>query len=79
MGQIEDFYEEQSEQGYYAIVRWQIDDVHDYRKNMEWLPWTDEQATEWLIEYEANIQDRMTEKGWDVFEFMLEEPEKENV
>ena len=70
-----DFYKEQAEQGFYGIVRWQIGDVHDHRENMEWTPWTDEQARDWLIEHETNIQDRMCEKGWDVFEFLMKEEE----
>ena len=67
------FHTLQAEQGFYAIVRWQVEDVHNHRENMEWSPWTDKQATEWLIEHETNIQDMMTEKGWDVFHFMMEE------
>ena len=68
-----DFYEEQAEQGFYGIVRWQIQDVHDHREDKEFSPWTDEQATEWLIQNESNIQQIMTSHGWDVFEYTMKE------
>ena len=70
-----DFYKEQAKQGFYGIVRWQIEDVHDHRKDKEFSPWTDEQATEWLIANESNIQQIMTEHGWDVFEYTMKEEE----
>ena len=61
--------------GFYAVVRWQLEDVHQHRENMEWSKWTDEQAREWIIGNEGRIQDRMVEIGWDVIDtLMIEEP-----
>jgi len=62
--------------GYYAVVRWQIEDVHQHREDMEWSKWTDEQAREWIIGNEGSIQDRMIEIGWEVIDtLMVEERE----
>tara|TARA_Y100000310_G_scaffold323948_1_gene385112 strand:- start:393 stop:611 length:219 start_codon:yes stop_codon:yes gene_type:complete len=68
-----DFWTEQKEQGYYAIVRWSADDIHQYREDMGWVKWTDEQAETWLNSMEGNIQDRMTEQGWDVIDILMDE------
>ena len=32
-----DFWTEQKEQGYYAIVRWCVEDIHLHRENMGWI------------------------------------------
>lgn len=58
---------------YYAVVRWSTVDVHDHRENMGWVKWTDEEAERWLASMEGNIQDRMTERGWDVIDTLMEE------
>jgi len=57
--------------GFYAVVRWQLEDVHQHRENMEWSKWTDEQASEWIIGNEGRIQDRMVEIGWDVIDTLM--------
>jgi len=58
---------------YYAVVRWSTEDVHNHRENMGWVKWTDEEAERWLASMEGNIQDRMTERGWDVIDTLMEE------
>tara|TARA_Y100000310_G_scaffold70576_1_gene66265 strand:+ start:820 stop:1038 length:219 start_codon:yes stop_codon:yes gene_type:complete len=68
-----DFWTEQKEQGYYAIVRWCVEDIHLHRENMGWIKWTDEQAETWLASMASNIQDRMTEQGWDVIDALMDE------
>ena len=68
-----DFYEEQKEQGYYGIVRWQVEDIHQYREDHEMVEWTDEQAERWLASIEGNIQDRMIEEGWEVISMLMDE------
>ena len=37
------------------------------------VEWTDEEATDWLASQEGNIQDRMTEEGWDVISMLMDE------
>ena len=59
--------------GLYAVVRWQLEDVHQHRENMEWSKWTDEQASERIIGNEGRIQDRMVEIGWDVIDTLMVE------
>jgi len=70
-------YDRDTADGFFAVVRWQVSDVHDHRKNMEWSKWTDEEAKEWLIGNEGRIQDRMTEVGWEVIGFLMETDEQE--
>jgi len=50
---------------YYAVVRWETKDIHAHREEAELLPWTDEQANDWLLEHEDTIQDLMITRGWD--------------
>jgi|TARA_Y100000310_G_scaffold66977_1_gene62283 hypothetical protein len=68
-----DFYEEQKEQGYYGIVRWQVEDIHQYREDHEMVEWTDDEAETWLASMEGNIQDRMIEEGWEVISMLMDE------
>ena len=68
-----DFHKDQREQGWYGIARWSIEDVHCHREGMEWTKWTDEKAKEWLASIERSLQDRMTERGWEVIETLMEE------
>ena len=73
-----DFWTEQKKEGYYAIVRWSAEDIHLHRENMGWVKWTDEEAERWLASMESNIQDRMTERGWDVIDALMDEDEETN-
>ena len=57
----------------FACVSWTIDDVHQHRRDYEMTRWTDDDAEFWLTQNEDNLAERMTEKGWDVFEFCMEE------
>jgi hypothetical protein len=68
-----DFWTEQKEEGYYAIVRWSAEDIHEHREDMGWVKWTDEQAETWLNSMEGNIQDRMIEEGWEVISMLMDE------
>ena len=66
-------YEKDIEDGWYAVVRWSISDVHSYREANGMVKWTDEEAHTWLASMESNIQDRMTEEGWDVISMLMDE------
>jgi len=68
-----DFHNDQREHGWYGITRWCREDVHGYRKDTERSKWTDKQADEWLESIERNLQDRMTERGWEVIETLMDE------
>jgi hypothetical protein len=57
----------------FACISWTIDDVHIFRRDNEMTRWTDDDAEYWLTQNEDNLVERMTEKGWDVFEFCMEE------
>ena len=59
-------YDKDVEEGWYAVVRWSISDVHSYREDNGLMEWTDEEATDWLGSIESDIQDRMVEEGWEV-------------
>jgi len=73
-----DFHQEQRKQGWYGISRWCKEDVHQHREDMEWAKWTDKQANEFLENIESSLQDRMTERGWEVIETLMEEEFEEN-
>ena len=66
-------YEKDVEEGWYAVVRWSISDIHSYREDRDMVKWTDEEAHTWLDSQEVNIQDRMTEEGWDVISMLMDE------
>ena len=66
-------YDKDIEEGWYAVVRWSISDVHSYREDNGMVKWTDEEAHRWLASMESNIQDRMTEEGWDVISMLMDE------
>ena len=65
------FYDDQRDQGYYAVARWSVEDIHQYRKDNELTKWTDDTAEEWLSSNEGRIQDRMIEQGWEVIAFEM--------
>jgi len=67
-----DFYEEQRDQGYYAVARWSIEDIHEYRKDNDLPAWTDDAAEEWLFSNEERIADRMIEQGWEIIASSME-------
>ena len=66
-------YEKDVEEGWYAGVRGSISDIHSYREDRDMVKWTDEEAHTWLASQEGNIQDRMTEEGWDVISMLMDE------
>ena len=66
-------YDKDIEEGWYAVVRWSISDIHEYRNDNDMVKWTDEEATDWLASQEGNIQDRMVEQGWDVICMLIDE------
>ena len=68
-----EFFARSREEGWFATVRWSISDIHSYREGYDMGQWTDEEATDWLASQEGNIQDRMTEKGWDVISMLMKE------
>ena len=66
-------YDKDIEDGWYAVVRWSISDIHEYRNDNDMVEWTDEEATNWLASQEGNIQDRMIEQCWDVISMLMDE------
>jgi len=68
-------HDDMNDAGYYAIVRWQTEDIHTYRSDQQLSPWTEEQAQEWLSDNQQRVQDRMIEVGWDTILDMMEEGE----
>lgn len=49
----------------YAAAMWTVDDVHECREKAELSKWTDDQARDWLIDNEHQIQDGMIARGWE--------------
>jgi len=72
---MKDFHQEQRKQGWYGVTRWNKEDVHAYRKDVELYQWTDEIAEAWLAGIERSLQDRMTQVGWEVIETLMGEEE----
>ena len=66
-------YEKDIEEGWFAVVRWSISDIHSYREDHDMVEWTDEEATDWLASQEGNIQAPMTEEGWDVISMLMDD------
>ena len=50
----------------YAKVVWRAEDIKKLKPN-----WSLEKCEEWLEDNQENIQDRLTETGWDLIEGML--------
>ena len=50
---------------YYAIVRWSTEDIHNHRQQQELVPWTEEQAEDWLADNELRMLDITISRGWD--------------
>jgi hypothetical protein len=61
----------------YAVARWSVDDVHEYRSDNEMPEWTDDQASDFLAGAEGNIQDRMIEAGWEALETLIRMAEED--
>ena len=57
--------DEQRGKEYYAVARWTVEDIHNYRKDNELKKWTNDAVEEWLLSTESRIQDRMIERGWE--------------
>jgi hypothetical protein len=55
----------------YAHVRWSAIDVKDRKPN-----WSLQKCEEWLSENEGQIQDDMTERGWDSIDTLLDEEDE---
>jgi hypothetical protein len=54
----------------HAQVSWQAGDVIDKAKDLD-IELTKEQAEDWLHDNQGQIQDDMTQRGWDSIETML--------
>jgi len=50
----------------YAVVEWQAEDVRTLKPL-----WTIEECTEWLVDNEGRISDRLIELGWEVMDTLL--------
>ena len=62
---------------YYAVSRWAVEDVHAFRKERGYTPWTDEQAEDWLEDNERSMREMAMESGRDYFWYVMEEGDKE--
>tara|TARA_R100000306_G_C4339499_1_gene124472 strand:- start:390 stop:605 length:216 start_codon:yes stop_codon:yes gene_type:complete len=58
---------------YYAVTRWVVGDVHSFRKEGEYPPWTDEQAEDWLEDNERGMLELATESVCDYFWSVMED------
>tara|TARA_B100001750_G_scaffold247566_1_gene273774 strand:- start:3737 stop:4006 length:270 start_codon:yes stop_codon:yes gene_type:complete len=54
-----------NEAGYYAIVRWQVEDIHNIRKEMGLSKWEDHEAEAFLEVHDSSISDMMSSTGWE--------------
>ena len=52
----------------YAVVEWQAEDVRTLKPL-----WTIEECTEWLVDNEGRISDRLIELGWEVLDVLVRE------
>lgn len=56
----------------YAEVRWSTEDIKELKPE-----WTDEQALDFLVKHEDDIQVAMMNRGRAMIEFLLNHEEKE--
>jgi hypothetical protein len=57
----------------YAIVTWRAEDVQSIKKD-----WSLARCEEWLEDNEDNLDDRLTELGWEVLDaFLMTEDDDE--
>ena len=57
----------------YAKTMWVVEDVHNFRKEREYTPWTNEQAEDWLEDNEKGIRELAISSGWDYFYNVMED------
>jgi hypothetical protein len=59
-------------QGFFAVVRWTVFDIHSHRQGAGLEAWTDAKASEWLGNNETRIQDAIIPAGWDAIEALMD-------
>ena len=63
--------EQKPPEKYYAVVRWTVEDIHEMRKNRGDSEWTDEEAEDFFGVIEDEVQDRMTEIGYEMIDLLM--------
>ena len=66
-------HDDMNDAGYYAIVRWQVEDIHNMRKEMELPKWEDHEAEAFLEVNDSSISDMMASTGWEWIRELLED------
>ena len=66
-------HDDMNDAGYYAIVRWQVEDIHNMRKEMELPKWEDHEAEAFLVVNDSSISDMMASTGWEWIRELLED------
>ena len=66
-------HDDMNDAGYYAIVRWQVEDIHNMRKEMELRKWEDDEADAFVEVNDSSISDMMASTGWEWIRELLED------
>jgi len=61
----------------YAEASWEVEDIHDLRKDLEIPKWEDHEAEAFLEVHEDSIRELMTQSAWEWIMDLLQDGEDE--